>query len=267
MPTAQINDHTMYYELHGEGEPAIVMGGWGTFCHGGEAAAPRGILRTYQTLLFDYRGIGESTDDLSLTPSTTLYAEDLAELCDHLGWSSVHVIGMVGMGACVGQELALARPDLVRSLVMTGTWAKPDPIFIDQIEGFRRAHLHAGFATFQLLVASFSFDPDFYNANRDRLIGPNGAWAGLQGREQAHSRLIDACLGHDTVDRLGDIRCPTLVFHAGSDPVTRPEMTRVLEKGIPDARGIEWPEMAHVIAGKEQKMRFDEYLLNFLAEC
>ena len=267
MPTAQINGQTMYYELHGDGEPAVVMGGWGTFCHGGEAAAPRGVRERYRTLLFDYRGIGDSTDDLSVEPTTALYAQDLAGLLDHLGWTRVHVVGMVGMGACVGQELALARPDLVRSLVMTGTWAKPDPIFTDQIEGFRRAHLDAGFETFQLLVAAFSFDPDFYNANRDRLIGPQGAWAGLRGREEAHSRLIDACLSHDTLDRLGDIRCPTLVFHAGSDPVTRPEMTKVLEKGIPGARGVDWPEMAHVIAGREQKMRFDEIVLDFLAGC
>jgi len=41
---------------------------------------------------------------------------------------------MVGMGACIGQELAYARPDLARSLVMTGTWAYADPIMVDQLD-------------------------------------------------------------------------------------------------------------------------------------
>ncbi|MEE8600530.1 alpha/beta fold hydrolase [Euzebya tangerina] len=271
MPTVDINGHSMYYEVHqpggnptgSEGTPAIVMGGWGTFCHGGLGAVPWAVTQNHTTVVFDYRGIGESTDDLETTPSTQQYATDVAGLLDHLGWSDVHVVGMVGMGACIGQELAIARPDLVRSLLMTGTWAKADPIFTDQLEGFRRAHAEAGFATFQLLVASFSFTPEIYNEARDRLIGPDGAWKNLQGREVAHSRLVEACLTHDTVDRLDQITCPTMVVHAGQDVITRPEMTRVLEHGIPNAEGFEWPEIAHVIAGRDQRKRFDDLITDF----
>ena len=32
MPIARINDHDMYYEVLGQGEPVLCMGGWGTFC-------------------------------------------------------------------------------------------------------------------------------------------------------------------------------------------------------------------------------------------
>lgn len=260
----QVNGHDMYYEVHGSGDPAIVMGGWGTFCHGGEQSVPRAILENYQTVLFDYRGIGESVDEPPADPSMSLYASDVAHLLDHLNVGPAHVVGMVGMGACIGQELAIARPDLTRSLIMTGTWAKPDQMFIDQIEGFRRAHLDSGFATFQRLVASFSFTRDFYNANVHRLLGPDGAWSALIGRADAHSRLIDACLAHDTTDRLGQIACPTLVVHAGQDLITAPAMTRVLEESIPGAVGLLWDEIGHVIAGKEQKIRFDEIITEFL---
>ena len=33
MPIATINGTQLYYEIHGEGEPAVCMGGWGTYCH------------------------------------------------------------------------------------------------------------------------------------------------------------------------------------------------------------------------------------------
>lgn len=254
---------TMHYEIHGHGPPAVAMGGWGTFCHGAQGGVPRAVTRRFTTAIFDYRGIGESTDVGSTPATTAQYAADLSVLLDHLGWTRVHVVGMVGMGACVGQELVLARPDLAASLVMTGTWARVDPTFRDQIEGFRRAHLDAGFATFQLLVAAFSFTHHFYNANRDRLIGPEGAWAALQGREAAHSRLIDACLSHDTLDRLPAVNCPTLVVHAGRDVITRPDMTRLLEDAIPSATGVDWPELAHVVAGGEERRRFDEILADY----
>ena len=279
MPTVEINGHEMYFEVHQPGENptgseagvsrAVVMGGWGggwgTFCHGGTGAVPWAVTKNHETLIFDYRGIGESTDDPGSTPSTALYAQDVAGLLDHLGWSDVHIVGMVGMGACIGQELAISRPDLVRSLLMTGTWAKADQIFTDQLDGFRRAHVDAGFETFQLLVAAFSFTPEIYNDARDRLIGPDGAWGALQGREAAHSRLVEACITHDTADRLDQIGCPTMVVHAGQDVITRPEMTKVLEHGIPGAEGFDWPEIGHVIAGRDQRKRFDDLISDFIS--
>ena len=63
MPIANINNHDMYYEIHGQGDPAICMGGWGTYCHGGERNLARGLTDRYQVLIIDYRGIGESTDE------------------------------------------------------------------------------------------------------------------------------------------------------------------------------------------------------------
>ncbi len=264
MPVLELEGRDLYYEISGEGDPALVMGGWGTYCHGRQSTLPRAITSGYQTLIWDYPGIGSSGDRDDLPATTARYADDLARLFDHLGWSRVHVVGLVGLGACVGQELAIARPDLVRSLVMTGTWAQPDPMFTDQLEGLRSAHLEAGFEVFQLLVASFSFTADFYNANRDRLLGSDGAWGELKGRAHAHSRLVDACLSHDALDRLHLIACPTFVLHAALDVITRPAMTQLLEDRIPNAEGETWDDLAHVIAGREQKVRFDGLLRRFL---
>lgn len=265
MPISRINDHDMYWELHGDGaETVICMGGWGTFCRERIKDAPRVIFQRYRVLLFDYRGIGESTDS-DAEPTTALFASDVANLCDELGILSTHVLGMVGMGACIGQELALARPDLVQSLVMTGTWAKPDPMLMDQLELFSSVHTVMGFAAFQKLAAAYSFDGEFYGQHRDRILGLDGAWADLNGRAAAHARLVQACMTHDTTARLSDIRCPTLVVHAGADPVTGPRLTRPLAAGIPGATGYEWPELAHIIAGRENKMRFDALIAEFFA--
>ena len=63
MPVAQINNHQMYYEIHGEGEPAVCMGGWGTYCHRDGRSLARGLTDHYKVLVFDYRGISESSDD------------------------------------------------------------------------------------------------------------------------------------------------------------------------------------------------------------
>ena len=174
MPIANINNHEMYYEIHGQGDPAICMGGWGTYCHGGVKNLARGLTDRYQVLIIDYRGIGESTDDSVIDPTMALYAEDVIGLLDHLGWSRVHFIGLVGMGACISQEVAIRRPDLVRSMVNMGAWARVDAYLYDQLSIFRDVHRDSGFFTFQKHVCVMSFLPDYYNANRDRLLGPQG---------------------------------------------------------------------------------------------
>ena len=103
MPIATINDTQLYYEIHGEGEPAVCMGGWGTYCHKDGRSLARGLTDKYQVLVFDYRGVAQSKDDLNIAASMKLYADDLIALLDQLGWKKVHLIGLVGMGCGVAQ--------------------------------------------------------------------------------------------------------------------------------------------------------------------
>ena len=264
MPIADINNHRMYYEILGEGEPLVCVGGWGTFCHGGERNLARGMTDRYSVLCIDYRGIGESEDDTSIEPSIGLHADDLIGLMDHLGWSNVRFVGLVGMGACIGQEVALRRPELVRCMVNMGCWVKMDPLLKDQLDMFVTMHRDAGFWEFQKMVCAMSFTPEFYNENRERLLGPQGPWSELNGNLITHERLVAACIAHDTSAQLKDITAPTLVVHAGRDEITGPRTTLPLERGLANATGVMMEDVAHVVAGKEQKTRFGEVLFDFL---
>ena len=266
MPIAKINGHPMYYEVHGSGPPALCMGGWGTYCHGGERHVGTMLLENYTVVIFDHRGLAESGDDLSVTPSMALYAEDAAGLLDHLGFSDVRVVGLVGMGACIGQELAIRRPDLVRCLVNMNTWAKVDALLAHQLELLREVHRVMGWEEFQKLVCLWSFDERFYLENHHRLLGPNGPWRELDGRFQAHERLIEACLTHYTTDRLGQISCPTLILHCPLDIVNGPRLTHPIEAAIPNARGVTLEGAAHVIAGREMRRKYADALSAFLKE-
>ena len=265
MPVENINNHQMYYEIHGEGPPVVYVGGWDTFCHGRERYLARGILDDYSVLLVDYRGIGESDDDLSLTPSTELYADDLIALLDHLQWKEVRFVGLVGIGACIGQYVALKRPDLVRCMVNMGCWIYSDKCLTDQLNAMGLMHEHAGFLAFQELVSCLSFRPDYYEQNREKLLGPEGVWGQLNGKLAAHLRFIEACNGHDIRSELKNIHCPTLVIHAGQDIITGPRTTLPLEEGLPNATGVTMKNVAHVVAGKEEKIEFCEILFPFLA--
>ena len=145
MPVKLINNHQMYYEIHGKGEPVICSGGWGTFCHGNVEHLPRGLTDRFTVIIFDHRGIGQSDDNLSVPSTTRLYADDVISLMDILGIDNAHLVGIIGIGACIFQEVAIARPDLVKTMVNTGTWARPDRKFFDQLSLWLEVHKIMGF--------------------------------------------------------------------------------------------------------------------------
>ncbi len=266
MPIVHINNHDMYYEVHGSGDPVICSGGWGTFCHGNVGHLPRGLTDRHRVVIFDHRGIGQSDDDVSVSSTTALYADDVIGLLAALGIERAHFVGIIGIGACIFQDVAIRRPDLVRSLVNTGTWARPDTRFRDQLTLWFDIHRAMGFVAFQQMVVMEGFDAAFYAANKNRLLGPDGAWRDLDGRIDTHQRLTEAGLSHDTLDRLGQITAPALVMHNGHDVITAPRLTVPVEQGIPGARGHWMPDAAHVVTGREARAEFCDILLGFLAE-
>lgn len=266
MPSAFLNGHTMYYELHGEGPVVVVSGGWGTFCHGAERHLPRGLTDRYTVLIFDHRGIGESSDDPSQVASTALYADDVAALLAHLNVAHAHMVGIVGIGACIGQVLAIKHPGRVRTLFNSGTWAKADAHFSNQLEYWLLLHETVGFDTFQRAVVLCAFSPEFFNANAHRLLGPAGPWHDLKGNVATHARLSMAARGHNVQSELARIDVPSMVVHQGRDSVTPPHLSRAVQDGIPGALGYRFDDAAHVLTGRDNKMRFDELLLDFLAK-
>jgi pimeloyl-ACP methyl ester carboxylesterase len=267
MPIAHLNGHDMYFEMHGEGDAVVCSGGWGTFCHGNERHLPAGLTDRYRVVIFDHRGLCESTDHPGVTASTALYAADVAALLDHLQIDRAHMLGIAGIGSCLGQELAITWPDRVRSLIMSGTWARADDYFRAQLELWRRMHREMGFAAFQQEIVLAAYDPAFYVRYRDRLLGSRGGWSELRENYQAHDRLTDAALDHDTVDRLARIRAPSLVFHAGRDMLTAPRLSLPVEQGIPGARGWMMAESAHVVTDRGSREAFARRILDFLGDA
>lgn len=263
MPDAQLNGHRMHYEVHGAGDPLLLTGGWGTFCHGRHVHLPEGLTDRYSVIVFDHRGIGDSDDAGAPVPSTRLYAADALALLDHLGVGRAHLVGLIGMGACITQEMALARPGIARSLVNTGAWVAADRFLSDQLGLLLDIHRAMGWAAFQRAVMQISFEPQYYARNIDRLAGPQGPWGELRDRVDAHARFVQACVTHDVRDRIGSIAAPTLVVHAALDQVTGPRLTRAIEEGIPGAVGHTLAA-AHVIAGRPLKTEFNARLLDFL---
>ena len=77
-----------------------------------------GLAKTRHVIIFDNRGVGRSG---GVTPdSVAAMAQDAAAFLDAKGLQQVDLLGF-SLGGFVAQRLALARPKLVRRLILAGT--------------------------------------------------------------------------------------------------------------------------------------------------
>src|SRR6478735_10059931 len=105
MPTVNSQGVDVYYEVHGEGPTVLVMVGWGTYAHGSLAQVPWAVAEGRRVVLMDWRGIGDSADLDSIPATTRAHAIDAAAVLEAAGETPAHVVGIVGIGACVAQWL------------------------------------------------------------------------------------------------------------------------------------------------------------------
>jgi len=112
----QVDDIQIAYKTFGRGEPLLlIMGFSGTM----DMWPPRllaGLAPHYQVIVYDSRGIGESSaSDKKF--SIELFADDASGLLDALGIGKAHVLGW-SMGTNVAQELVLRHPEKVNKLIL-----------------------------------------------------------------------------------------------------------------------------------------------------
>src|SRR5215207_9493020 len=118
MPDVQLNDVRLYFESHGEGEPLVLVPGFG---HGQWIWFKQmpALARRFRVITFDPRGVARSeARDEPLTIATI--AGDVAALLSALGVERAHVLG-ASFGGFVAQEFALLHPRMTRTLILACT--------------------------------------------------------------------------------------------------------------------------------------------------
>jgi pimeloyl-ACP methyl ester carboxylesterase len=263
MPSVRAGEVEIAYLEVGSGGPVLFING--TALAGADWLAQTGDLADdYRCILPDNRDIGSSTYvGTTYTPATM--AADMAAVVDALDVGAVPVVGF-SLGGVVAQELALARPDRVRSLVLMGTWPESDPAFIAVMRGWQalRRGLHDDEEAFLRAISPWVWSPATYAAPGliDGLIELGLAREPRQPPE-AFSRQCEADIAHAAGERLRQIAVPVLVIVGEHDITTPPRYARRLCEAIPNAALRVIADAAHMV-GVEQAAVVNEAIRDFL---
>ena len=120
MSTIKVNDINIYYEIHGAGEPLVLVAGLAT---DSQSWLPiiNDLAKKYQVVVFDNRGVGR-TKPMDAETSISQMADDCVGLINKLGLSSVNLLGH-SMGGMIALDCAIRYPEYFSKLIVASSSA------------------------------------------------------------------------------------------------------------------------------------------------
>ena len=252
----------IYFEVHGQGEPLLVLNGIFMNCASWAPLVPV-LCRHHRLILVDLPDQGRS-DRMPSAYGQALQAEVVSALLKHLGLDLCSVLG-ISYGGQVAIRIAAAQPQTVKRLILANTTAYVSPWLEDLGRGWAYALASYDGRQFFKTCMPLIYSPGFYSANI--------AW--LHAREQAFQerftkdvydaflRLLGSTEGLDLRESLPKITAPTLVISSDSDYITPlADQVAMLER-IPRAKQVVLRDCGHA-SMYEKPVEFASLVLGFL---
>jgi pimeloyl-ACP methyl ester carboxylesterase len=258
---------TLEYEVHGEGDPLLLVMGLGGQLVAWPSSFIAGLVdRGFKVVTFDNRDIGLSTK-IDAAPPTKLQsamfsisrrfaksayllsdmAKDAVGLLDVLNIERAHVVGM-SMGGMIAQTMAIEHPSRVRSLTsIMSTTGNPrvgrpkTSVVVRALKltgGSKETFADRQASLFKLFSGSLYDELEIREVAKlslERDFTPDGT-----------ARQMAAIMASpDRTPQLKKLNVPTLVVHGLEDGLVQPSGGYATTKAIPGARLLAFPDMGH----------------------
>jgi pimeloyl-ACP methyl ester carboxylesterase len=261
------NGQELYYEVHGEGMPLVLIMGIGADATMWGLHQIPAFSSEFQVIAFDNRDAGRSS---KATASYTIadMADDVAGLLEGLEIDRAHLLGH-SMGGMIAMEFALRHPERLDKLVLTGTAAGTGRAKFDTVSimSFVKQHDAEGL-TFAAQQLVWFFSADFLRNHQAvddtlTLLGSNPNPVS----PEAFERQANAYARHDALDRVGKIGAQTLVLTGEQDRLMPPWIGREIAEAIPGAKFhlVEGPGSSHAVL-LERPDDYNNVILSFLKQ-
>ncbi|MEU7450066.1 putative non-heme bromoperoxidase BpoC [Streptomyces sp. ADI98-12] len=265
MPIATVNETRLRYDVHGSGEPVVMVMGSGS---GGRVwemhQVPALVADGYQVVTFDDRGVSQP-DGVERYGLDDMVA-DVAALVEHLSLGSCRFVG-TSLGALTIQELAIRRPDLVYESVLMATRGRTDTLsgaiskaeidLIDESAKIPVRYQAVVQALLNLSRKTLRNEQDLQDwLDILEMSGPQPS--GL--REQLEASLVE-----NRLEALSSTRSRTLVIGFQDDLITPPHLNREVADAIPGSTYIEVTDCGHY-GYLERPSVVNKHILDFFSK-
>ena len=266
MPITNANGIELYYEVHGDGEPLLLIMGLAHNSLSWKRSLPE-LKKHFKVIIFDNRGTGRSSKPE--TPYTIeIMSEEAKAVLDAAGVDAAHVYG-ISMGGMIAQRLALKYPKRIKSLILGCT----SPGGIQQIQPETEVimSLLSG-ATIPTtpLEAAWASVPILYSENfivnhRDSIAEHIETMIEIPTPPHGFMQQLQACLAHDTYEELDKITAPVLILHGDADRLIPVENGKMLANRIKGSEIFIVSGAGHLYVTEAQET-VDEKVIDFITQ-
>ena len=263
MPHLQHHGKNIYYEVHGKGEPLIILNGimmstlsWGIFL-------PE-LTKDNQVILLDFLDQGQS-DRMTHAYQQDLQVEVVKAVVDELNLENINLFG-ISYGGEIALQFALRYGQLIHKLLLFNTTAWTSPWLQDIGEGWKQAAATGNSELFYNVSIPIIYSPNFYTTHiqwmneRKQLLKEVFNPVFLS----AMTRLIESAEGYDIRDQLTTIAVRTLIVGSADDFVTPTFDQQVIYQGVPNGTYFEIKDCGHA-AMYEKPLAFMSILKGYLS--
>lgn len=237
----EANGVKIYFEVHGQGEPLVLLHGGGTLIDCFYAQLPT-FCRHFKVIAIDSRGHGRSSHGVAPLTYARM-ADDVIAVLDHLAIASSHLVGWSD-GGITGLLMAIGHPGRLGRMVVIGANFHPEGITIKERKAIRETSAEKAHPVLRFLYAVFSPHPERW----PRL------WSDLKIMWENQPDLTTADLAAVTV--------PTLILIGDHDLITR-EHAEQMHAAIPGSRLYVISGASHSLP-MEKPGRLNRLILQFL---
>ncbi|MFD2679770.1 alpha/beta fold hydrolase [Bacillus seohaeanensis] len=234
MPFVDHHNVNLYYEVHGQGEPLLLIMGLGNNSLSWHRTLPA-LAQHFKVIVFDNRGVGKSSKP-NQPYSIEMMAEDAKVVLDAASIESAHVYG-ISMGGMIAQRLSILYPDRVRSLVLGCTTAggathtQPS----EEVNSLMLSRTSLSPEESAWAATPILYSKEFIEQHSDLIKEDIEKRIEIETPPHGYMLQLQACLAHDTVQDLDKIKVPTLVIHGDADRLVPYENGKLLAERIQGA--------------------------------
>ena len=258
---AAVNGVKLHYQVTGVGASVVLVHSGITDSRSWEPQLPA-FTKKYRVLSYDMRGFGQS----DIAHGKYSSSEDLAGVMSAAGIGPAALLG-VSVGGSAVLDTALQHPEMVTALILVGSGIsgrKHSTAYDQMIDEIDELVVEKG------LDAAIDREMEVWLYGRGRTA------ADVDPQLRAAVREMDFYnsaryppdaepqrIQPPAVGRLTEIRVPTLVIVGDCDVDDVRDAAEELQRGIPGARLVVMPGVAHV-PNMERPEEFNRIVLDFL---
>lgn len=259
----QVGDHRIVYAEGGQGEPVVLVHGFGGDKSNWVYFA-RYLVDSYHVIVIDLPGFGDSTRNPDASYDYPEQIARLHEFLQKLNLSKVHLVGN-SMGGEISGLYAVRYPDNVASVALldaAGVVAPHESEFNRMVAEGKNPLVCKRVEDFDRLLAFVCSKPPFIP-------------------EPLKSRMAEEAVEHSSFNEkifpilrehfaylepyLGDIKAPVLIVWGREDRVIDPSSVQIFEKKIKNTHTVILEDCGHLPMTEKPKETARAYL-NFMRE-